>query len=82
MKGRPLKIRYFGALGQAAGLVEEARTSSATDCRALWIECALAHGLERASSSVRVALDGQFVAWDAVPEPHSEVAFMPPFAGG
>lgn len=75
-------VLYFGALRDAAGVERESRTTVVSSLRALWDECASTHGLGRASSSVRVAVNGAFAAWSDAPMAASEVAFMPPFTGG
>lgn len=82
MSSITLTVLYFGALRDAAGIEREPRMTAASDLRSLWDECAAAHGLQRAGTSVRVAVDGEFATWSDRPKAASEVAFMPPFTGG
>lgn len=82
MSAVDLTVLYFGALRDAVGAAQEHRRTSAGALRALWDECASAHGLQRAGASVRVAVDGEFAAWTDAPRSGTEVAFMPPFTGG
>jgi sulfur-carrier protein len=75
-------VLYFGALRDAAGRERELRQSSADSVRALWLACAEEHGLAKATATVRVAVNGEFAAWQRSLQQGDEVAFLPPFSGG
>ena len=40
------------------------------------------HGFRFPPESLRVAVNGRLVGWDARLSEHDEVSFLPPFSGG
>lgn len=74
-------VLYFASLRDAAGLDREtvARPDSPA---ALYDELRARHGLPLPRERLRVAIDGEFAAWDAVVRDGAEIAFIPPVSGG
>ncbi|MDR7098167.1 molybdopterin synthase sulfur carrier subunit [Lysobacter niabensis] len=75
-------ILYFAALRDASGVACEVVDSSAPDLRALYNELQARHALPFPARQLRVAVDGDFAAWDEAPRDGTEVAFIPPVSGG
>jgi sulfur-carrier protein len=77
-----VEVLYFASLRDAAGCAAEPVETEAPDVGALYAELVVRHGFGFAPGSLRAALDGAFVAWDAPLRPGAEVAFLPPVSGG
>jgi len=77
-----LDVLYFAALRDAAGIAGELVETSAPDLAALYAELHARHALPFAQQQLRVAVDGGFTDWNAVPRSGSTVAFIPPVSGG
>lgn len=77
-----VEVLYFASLRDAAGCAAEAVDTAAQDVGALYAELAARHGFGFAPKSLRAAIDGAFVAWDAPLRPNAEVAYLPPVSGG
>ena len=77
-----IRVRYFAAFREAAGIESEALESSAMSPAELFAECRKCHhGLEDYSASM-VAINDEMAAWDAPLNEGDEVLFFPPVAGG
>jgi molybdopterin synthase sulfur carrier subunit len=76
------QLRYFASLGDAAGMAEESVESFAAAPRALYAEVAARHGFRLAIEKLRVAVNGDFAAWDQPLRDGDEVVFLPPVSGG
>lgn len=74
-------VLYFASLRDAAGVEREA-VEHAGDLRALYLALRAKHGFSLPVERLRVAMDGAFARWDAVPGDGAEVAFIPPVSGG
>lgn len=77
-----LTLRYFAALGDAAGRAEETVHTTAADPRALYAELAARHRFAFAPERLRVAVNGAFAAWEQRLQDGDEVVFLPPVSGG
>lgn len=77
-----VKVLYFAALRDAAGVDAETLDTNATSLRALYDEMQARHALPFAASALRVAVGDAFVRWDDAPREGDEIAFIPPVSGG
>ncbi len=75
-------LRYFAALGDAAGRAEEVVESAASEPRALYAELAARHGFGFSTQKLRVAVNGSFAGWDVALHDGDEIVFLPPVSGG
>lgn len=75
-------VLYFASLRDAAGADAEQVDSAQADARALYAELRARHGFSLPSERLRVAVNGEFAAWDRVLSDGDEVAFLPPVSGG
>jgi molybdopterin synthase sulfur carrier subunit len=73
---------YFASLRDAAGCDAEQIDSTHTDARALYAELRGRHGIALPAERVRIAINGEFAAWDSALSDGDEVAFLPPVSGG
>ena len=74
-------VRYFASLRDAAGVAEESLPVPAS-LPALYESLQARHGFALARERLRVAVDGEFVGWDAPVADGAEVVFIPPVSGG
>ena len=77
-----VEVLYFASLRDAAGRDVESVETQAPDVGALYAELAARHAFGFAPKSLRAAIDGAFVPWDAPLRPGAEVAYLPPVSGG
>ncbi len=80
--GKRVRVQYFAMLREQARLSEETVATAAANPADLFEELRLRHGFSLAAAQVRVAVDGEFAAWDAPLADGACVVFVPPFAGG
>lgn len=76
-----VRVRYFASLRDAAGIDGE-DVDAGGGLRALYAGLAARHGFRLPPERLRVAINGDFVAWDAIPTDGDEVVFIPPVSGG
>ena len=76
------RILYFASLRDAAGCDAEAVESTHADARLLFGELRQAHGFSLHQESLRLAVNGEFTAWERVLADGDEIAFLPPVSGG
>ena len=77
-----IRVRYFAAFREAAGIGQEVVETEAVSPSELFIECAGHHpGLQNYTASL-VAINDEMAAWDAQLHENDEVLFFPPGAGG
>lgn len=76
-----LQLRYFASLRDAAGVDAETVTHDG-DAIALYGRLAQQHGFALPRDRVRVAVNGEFVAWTQPLRDGDEVVFLPPMSGG
>ena len=74
-------VLYFASLRDAAGVASETLPVPGS-LPALYETLRERHGFPLARDRLRVAMDGEFVAWDAPPRDGAEIAFIPPVSGG
>jgi molybdopterin synthase sulfur carrier subunit len=75
-------VQYFALLREQRGVSEETLATSATTAAELYAELQSRHRFSLPLARLRVALDGEFAAWDAPLVDGQRVAFIPPVAGG
>lgn len=76
-----VRVRYFASLRDAAGRDEE-EVDAAGGLVALYDALAARHGFRMPRERLRVAVNGDFAGWDALPAEGDEVVFIPPVSGG
>jgi molybdopterin synthase sulfur carrier subunit len=76
------RVLYFASLRDAAGCDEEQVSSAATDAGALFAELRDRHGFRLAKDRLRVAVNGDFAAWERLLCDGDEIVFLPPVSGG
>jgi molybdopterin synthase sulfur carrier subunit len=76
------RILYFASLRDAAGRDQEQVDSAQADARLLYGELRVRHGFGLPAERLRVAINGEFAAWDRTLVDGDEVAFLPPVSGG
>ena len=74
-------VRYFASLRDAAGMAEESVPVPAS-LPSLYEALQARHGFRFPRERLRVAMDGEFVAWSAPVADGAEIAFLPPVSGG
>ena len=74
-------VLYFASLRDAAGIDAETLPVPAS-LGALYDALRGRHGFSLARERLRVAVDGEFSAWDAPVRDGAEIAFIPPVSGG
>lgn len=77
-----VEVLYFASLRDAAGRAAESVDTEASNVGVLYAELAARHGFGLAPKSLRAAIDGAFVPWDAPLRAGAEVAYLPPVSGG
>ncbi len=75
-------VLYFASLRDAAGAEGEQVESAHADARGLYAELRARHGFKLPAERLRVAVNGEFAAWDRRLADGDEVAFLPPVSGG
>ena len=76
------RILYFASLRDVAGSDVEEAQSLHTDARLLYAELRQRHGFSLRQESLRLAVNGEFAAWDRALMDGDEIAFLPPVSGG
>lgn len=77
-----VRVSYFAAFREAAGVSSERVETDAATAEALFAECAGRHPkLQRYTASL-VAVNDEMRGWDALLTDGDEVLFFPPVAGG
>lgn len=76
------RLLYFASLRDRTGCAGESLASAAADPRALYAEIAQRYRLALAPERLRVAVNGEFAAWDTPLRDNDEVVFLPPVSGG
>jgi molybdopterin converting factor small subunit len=75
-------VQYYAVLRERAGRSAETVETAAATPAALWDELKARHPFGLARAQLRVAVDGEFAAWDAPLADGARVVFIPPVAGG
>lgn len=74
-------VLYFASLRDAAGVASE-DLPLPESLPALYEALRARHGFALPRERLRVAMDGEFVAWETPPRAGAEIAFIPPVSGG
>jgi molybdopterin converting factor subunit 1 len=77
-----LKVQYFALLREQAGRSEEQVDSGAVTPAALFEELRQRHPFTLAPTQLKVAINGEFGAWNQALAEGDSVVFIPPVAGG
>lgn len=75
-------LHYFALLREQRGLSSESVTTGAAHAGELYRELAQRHGFTLPLANVRVAINGEFAAWETALRTGDELVFIPPVAGG
>ena len=81
-EGKRITLLYFALLQDQTGLDEETVTTTAPTARELYGERQAVHPLSLGIDVLRVAINDELVAWDAVLCDGDRVAFLAPVSGG
>jgi molybdopterin synthase sulfur carrier subunit len=76
------RILYFASLRDAAGRDVESVASDTNDARVLYAQRQREHGFALSAERLRVAVNGEFAAWNRPLADGDEIAFLPPVSGG
>jgi molybdopterin converting factor small subunit len=79
---RPLKIGYYALLREQRGLSEETLETDAATPADLYAVLKTAHGFSLEPNQLKVVINDAFKPWDTPLQPHDNVVFIPPVAGG
>lgn len=79
---REVLVLYFALLREQAGRTRETVVTRAATARELYDELSASRGLALGRAYCRVAVNDEFVSWDAPLRAGDTVAFIPPVAGG
>ena len=77
-----VNIQYFAILREQRGLSQETLTTAADTPGALYEELRGRHAFTLSADRLRVAINGEFAAWDTPLSDGAELVFIPPVAGG
>lgn len=77
-----LSLHYHALLREQRGLGTEVIATDAADPGALYAELRAAHGFTLDAAQLKVAVNGDFAAWDHPLADGDEVVFLPPVSGG
>jgi molybdopterin converting factor subunit 1 len=76
------RVLYFASLRDQTGTDAQVIESTARDAQSLYAELQKQHGFRLPQARLRVAVNGDFAAWDCVLNEGDEIVFMPPVSGG
>lgn len=79
---RAIQVQYYAQLREDAGRAEETVQTEAASVSALFEELNQRYEFSLSPDSLRVAVNGSFVDWDAALDAQDLVVFIPPVAGG
>lgn len=77
-----VRLRYFASLRERAGKAEETLRTDASSIRGLYQQIAENYAFPFRPEQLRVALNGEFAAFDSSFSENDEIVFIPPVAGG
>jgi sulfur-carrier protein len=77
-----LRLRYFASLRDAAGTEVEDIDVIDTDATRIYDDAAQRHGFTMPRTRLRLAVNGEIVAWTQALSPGDELVFLPPVSGG
>jgi molybdopterin synthase sulfur carrier subunit len=76
------RILYFASLRDAAGRDAETVVADTVDARELYAQRQREYGFVMSAERLRVAVNGEFAAWNRPLADGDEIAFLPPVSGG
>lgn len=76
------RILYFASLRDAAGRDAETIAADTLDARELYAQRQHEHGFALPADKLRIAINGEFAAWNRPLTDGDEIAFLPPMSGG
>ena len=76
------RVLYFASLRDAAGRDAESVASDTQDARELYAQRQREYGFAMSAERLRVAVNGEFAAWNRPLSDGDEIAFLPPVSGG
>ncbi len=79
---KTVHLQYFAILREQRGLAYETLSTAAPTANALYDELRARHGFTLPGDRLRVAINGEFAAWDTPVADGAELVFIPPVAGG
>lgn len=79
---KKIHIQYFAILREQRGIDREMLTSEAETAAELYAELRTRHPFTLPQERLRVAIGGEFAPWSTVLRDGTELAFIPPVAGG
>ena len=77
-----IHVQYFALLREQAQRSQEEVDTRATTPAALFAELKERHAFSLAPGQLKVAINGEFGAWDQALAAGDTVVFIPPVAGG
>jgi molybdopterin converting factor subunit 1 len=77
-----LQVTYFAILREQRGASGETLETGAATALDLYHELRQKYSFTLPAERVRVAINGEFAAWDTALRDNQRVAFIPPVAGG
>ena len=77
-----IKIKYFAALREQAGITEEVLETAAVTADELLSEVKVKHGLELSTKHLKVAVNEEYMPFSTRLNENDTVVFIPPVAGG
>jgi molybdopterin converting factor small subunit len=77
-----IRLQYFAILREQRGLAHETFATAAPTAAALYDELRARHAFTLPGDRLRVAINGEFAAWDTPLIDGMELVFIPPVAGG
>jgi molybdopterin converting factor small subunit len=78
---KTIRIEYFALLREHAGRDNESRATAAGTAGELFTELSAQYAFPELTS-IKVAINDEFSAWDAELREGDSVVFIPPVAGG
>jgi len=76
------RVLYFASLRDAAGCDAEQVSAAVTDARELYAQLRRKHSFTLNAARLRIAINGEFAAWERPLTDGDEIAFLPPVSGG
>jgi molybdopterin synthase sulfur carrier subunit len=76
------RILYFASLRDVAGRDAESVDVDTHDARELYAQRQREYGFAISADKLRVAINGEFAAWNRSLADGDEIAFLPPVSGG
>lgn len=77
-----IKIKYFAALREQAGITEEVLDTAAVTADELLSEVKVKHGLKLSTKHLKVAVNEEYMPFSTRLNENDTVVFIPPVAGG